>query len=197
MRRGISSRRSLTGRRTTRRRALAALLAAAALAPNPAAAQAQDNAVMRGQVLDTLVVNNDADMDFGDIIPGTANGTVVMTPSATPTCATNNGIVRTGTCRAARFDGDATFLFLLRVTGPAGNQVTLTGPMGATMALNNFTFAITTAALNLGPQGNDQRYLLLTGDGNFTIYVGGTLNVARTQRPGVYNGTFSVSFNYD
>jgi hypothetical protein len=197
MRWGTSSGRRPGAGRTTRRRALAALSATLAFVPSPAAAQDQDSAVMRGQILDTLTVNNDADMDFGDIVPGTANGTVVMTASAAPTCTANNGIVRTGTCRAARFDGDATFLFLLRVTRPAGNQIMLTGPMGATMALNNFSFAITTAALNLGPQGNDQRYLLLTGSGNFTIYVGGTLNVARTQRPGVYNGTFSINFNYD
>ena len=197
MRRGISSRRRHDGRRTTRRRALAALLGAAVFAPAPAAAQAQDNAVMRGQILDTLVVNNDADMDFGDIIPGTANGTVVLTPSATPSCTTNNGIVRTGNCRAARFDGDASFLFFLRVTKPAGNQLTLTGPMGATMVVNNLTYAMTTANLPLGSTATEQRYLILTGSGNFTLYVGGTLNVSQTQRPGVYNGTFAISFNYD
>lgn len=197
MRRGTSSRRRPSTRRSTRRRTLGALLAAAALAPAPAAAQAQDNALMTGEILDTLAVNNDADMDFGDIIPGTANGTVVMTPSATPTCTANNGIVRTGTCRAARFDGDATFLFLLRVTKPAGNQLTLTGPMGATMLVNNLSYAMTTANIPWGSTATEQRYLILTGNGNFTLYVGGTLNVSRTQRPGVYNGTFAIQFNYD
>jgi hypothetical protein len=194
---GTSSRRGHIGRRTTRQRALAALLAATVLAPHPTAAQDQDSAVMRGQILDTLVVNNDADLDFGDIIPGTANGTVVLTPSATPTCTANNGIVRTGTCRAARFDGDARFLFLLRVTKPAGNQLTLTGPMGATMLVSNLSYAMPTANIPLASTATEQRYLILTGSGNFTLYVGGTLNVASNQRPGVYNGTFSISFNYD
>ena len=152
---------------------------------------------MRSEVLDSMVVENEADMDFGDIIPGATNGTVVMTPSGSPLCTPNNGIIRTGTCRAARFDGDVSFFFFLRVTRPAGNQITLTGPNGATMQLTNFTYDMATASWNLGLQGNDQRYVILTGNGNFTLYVGGTLNVASNQRPGVYNGSFALTFNYD
>ncbi len=180
------------------RHALGALLVALALAPHPAAAQVRDTALMRGEIMQPLVVHNDADMDFGRIMPGTApgTGTVVMTPSASATCTTNNGIIRTGTCRAARFEGDTSFLFLLRVTKPAG-PITLTGPAGATMVLDNLTADISTAALTLSASGNEYRYLILTGGGNFTLYVGGTLHVARTQRPGVYNGTFTLSFNYD
>jgi hypothetical protein len=180
-----------------RRRASSWLLLAAALAPLPGAAQDQEAIFARGEILDSMVVNNEADLDFGDLMPGTANGTVVLTPAAVATCTPNNGIVHSGNCRAARFDGDASFLFFLRVTKPAGNQLTLTGPGGATMLVDNLTYAMTTANLPIGTTATEQRYLLLTGGGNFTLYVGGRLHVARTQPPGVYNGTFTLSFNYD
>lgn len=172
------------------------LLAAAALAPVPASAQ-QDVARQRAEILDPMTVENEADMDFGDIVPGNSNGTVIMTPSATATCTANNGIVRTGTCRAARFDGDVSFLYSLRVTKPAGGQINLVGPAGATMALRNLTFGSGGGMLVLGSTANEHRYLILNVDGSFTVYVGGTLNVARNQRPGVYNGTFALTFNYD
>lgn len=181
------------------KRVVAALLAALALAPLPAASQqAADAARLRAQVLDPLIVENPADMDFGEIVPRGTAGQVIMTAGPNPTCTATNGILKADTtCRAAHFEGDTNFLFLLRVTRPAGNQITLTGPGGATMLLNNFTFAPGPGILNLGPQGNDQRYLILNLDGSFDVYVGGTLHVGGLQPAGVYNGTFVVTFNYD
>jgi hypothetical protein len=192
---GSFLRRSRRVRRAHGGRASCALFAAFAFAPLPAAAQVQDWALTRGEILDSMAVNNEADLDFGDLLPGAANGTVVLTPSAAPTCTPNNGIVHSGNCRAARFDGGASFLFPLRVTRPPGNQLTLTGPMGATMQVSNLTYAMTTFHFPLAPTATEQRYLLLSP--NFTLYVGGTLNVASNQRPGVYNGTFTLTFNYD
>lgn len=180
------------------RRAICALLAALALAPLPAAAQkAQGNALIQSEILDPMTLQNDADMDFGRIMPGTANGTVVMTPSETSivaACTTTSGIVRTGTCKAARFDGQVPFIFNLQITKPAGNQITLIGPAGATMRLHDFTFAKGSDWM-LGGSPTNPSYLVLFG--NFTVYVGGTLDVARTQRAGIYNGTFTLTFNYN
>lgn len=151
-------------------------------------------------MLDSMVVQNEADMDFGDIIPGTADGTVVMSPRAAATCATNNGIIHTGTCQAAEFGGDVAFLFLLRITKPAGDQITLVGPGGATMLLDTFTVGagsgLTTFANGNGPP-NQQRYRVVSLDGRFTFYIGGTLHVARNQPAGIYNGTFALTVNYD
>jgi hypothetical protein len=194
---GNSSRRRPGGRRTTGQRVLCALLVALALAPLPAAAQqrVQGRGMMRSEILAPVTVQNDADMDFGDIIPGTANGSVVMTPgNPTATCTTNAGIIRTGPCKAARFDGELPFLFGLEITKPAGNQINLVGPAGATMRLHDFTFA-KGSGLMLGGSLTDPTYFVIGG--TFTVYVGGTLDVARTQRPGIYNGTFTLSFNYN
>ena len=36
---------------------------------------------MRSEIVDAATLQNDADMDFGDIIPSGTTGTVVMTPA--------------------------------------------------------------------------------------------------------------------
>lgn len=186
------------GRRATRNRALGALVAAGALSPLPAAAQqGQGYAVVQGQILDSFTVQNNGQMNFGTISPGTANGTVVMVPSETSTagtCTTTSGIVHTGLCRTARFEGSLPFVFNLQITRPVGNQVTLSGPSGATILLHDFTFARGSTWM-FGNATNDTTYLVLFG--NFVIYVGGTIDVARTQRAGVYTGSFTIKFNYN
>jgi len=198
---GNPSRMRRKGWRAGRQHALRVLLAAAALVPLPAAAQqAQSYAVMRGEILDGIVLQNPADMEFGRITPGTADGTVVMTPngsSAVASCTTNFGIVQIGNCQAARFEGNIPFIHPLQITKPPGDQVILTGPAGATMRLRRFTI-IKGAGLMFGTDlatTPTVSYLVLGG--NFVIYVGGTLDVARTQRAGIYTGSFTLSFNYN
>lgn len=175
---------------------LALVLAAPAIAV-PAAAQSADAAFARSEILDTIIVTNPADMDFGRITPRGTPGTVVLPANGAPTCTTSGTLLRAGPCRAARFDGDVTFLYTLRITKPAGGQIMLTGPAGATMQLNNFTLSAGGGLWDVGATATEQRYLVLNLAGNFTVYVGGTLHVAGNQRPGVYNGTFSMTFNYD
>jgi len=192
---GYPSRRRRDERRTRGQCALSALLAAAAFVPHPAAAQAKRaSAVTTAEILNPMILQNPADMDFGDIVPGTANGTIIMTPGATATCATSNGITKDAICRAARFDGQVPFVFNLQITKPAGDQIDLVGPAGAIMKLHNFTFA-KGSALMLGGTLTDPTYFVIGG--NFTVFVGGTLDVARNQRAGIYNGTFTLSFNYN
>jgi hypothetical protein len=197
---GNPGRRRRDGRRTRRQRTLVALLVAAACVPLPAAAQQRAIGMtqMRAEILDAMTLNNGANMDFGRISPGNANGTVVMTPddaSNVASCATNNGIIQVGNCRSARFQGNVPFIFNLQITKPAGNQVILTGPAGATMRLHDFTFA-KGSGLMIGPAlTTDPQYWVIGG--NFEVFVGGTLDVARTQRAGVYNGTITLSFNYN
>lgn len=171
--------------------------AAAAIAlilAHPALAQERDTARTAGEILDPIIVVNEADMDFGDITPRGTDGTVVLNPGAAATCTPNNGILRTGTCRAARFDGVLPFVHVLQVTKPAGDQISLVGPGGETMRLHDFTFA-KGGGLMLGGSATNPTYLVIGG--TFIIYVGGTLDVAGDQAPGVYNGTFELTFNYD
>jgi hypothetical protein len=184
-------------RRARAKRRACAVLAAAALAPLPAAAQQQAHPLMTAEIVDTLSVRNDADMDFGGIIPSGNTGTVVMTPSASPSCATTGGLVHTGACKAAVFVGFAFATADLRVQRPAGNSINLTGPGGATMQLNAFTFGATGTTVSLGQNGANHRFRIDALDGAFLFYVGGTLNVAATQAPGIYNGSFDIRVSYN
>ena len=62
------------------------------------------------------------------------------------------------------------------------------------MMLHHFRYAKGTP-LMLGGTAENPTYLVFGG--TFILYVGGTLDVARTQRPGIYNGTFELTFNYN
>jgi hypothetical protein len=165
----------------------------------PAAGQSLDNALVRTEIVDSSTLQNDADMDFGDIIPSASAGTVVLTPSATPTCTATPSLVRSGPCKAAEFSGTALAGAQLRVRRPNGNSITLTGPGGATMTVTAFTFGSTAPTVYLGNPGNspNHRFRVDAPDGSYAFYVGGTLNVGATQLPGIYNGTFEIDVTYN
>jgi hypothetical protein len=187
--------------RATCERAACALLVAAACAPLPLAAQAAiGNAPARTTVLPPFTVGPGADLDFGQITSAGPAGTVVLPANGANTsasCTTTGGLVHAGACRAARFDGDASWFFPLQVTKPAGNQLILTGPLGATMVVNNLTYGGTTGLFPLGSTATTQSYLVTAFSGEFTLHVGGRLNVGVNQRPGIYTGTFALTFNYN
>ena len=183
-------------------RAVCALLAAVALAPLPALAQAATaDADARITILPPFTVGPGADLDFGQITSSGPAGTVTIPASGANTsasCTVTGPLIHTGNCRAARFDGDApNWLFPLQVTKPAGNQLTLTGPLGATMLVNNLTYGGTTGLFASGSTATTQSYWVIAFNGEFTLHVGGRLNVGVNQRPGVYTGTFTLTFNYN
>lgn len=186
------------GRRRAFAVRLAGLLSAgAALAPFQAAAQQQANALMSAEIGDPTTMHHDADMDFGMIMPSTTLGTVVMTPSATPTCTTTGGLVRSGPCKAAAFTGLAFFHADLRVQRPSGDRIDLVGPGGATMRLQDFTFGSTGTTVSLGANGANHRFRIDAANGAYTFYVGGTLRVGPGQAPGIYDGTFEIRITYN
>lgn len=194
---GNPSRGRHAGRRTMRQRAVAALLGAAAFAPLPAAGQATDTTQAQVGVLDPVTIGPGADMDFGQITTSGNPGTVVMAPVAAPTCPTTGGLVRTGTCRSAMFEGDAYFLADLRVQRPTPDWINLVGPGGATMRLETFTFGSSFPTVYNGATGVNHRFRVWSLFGDYRFYVGGTLRVAGNQMPGVYNGTFAIQVNYN
>lgn len=176
--------------------ALAACVAAMASA-QPADAQSVATAQMSAQIDSPIIIIDGNDMDFGTIAARNNSGTVTMTAAASAQCSTTGGLVQTGTCRAATFTGSVSFLFLLRVQGPSGDQIDLSGPGGATMTLDNFTFGAGPGLWDLGTNAGSRRFLILNGNGSYSFYAGGTLHVAANQTPGVYTGTFQVQLNYN
>jgi hypothetical protein len=175
---------------------LGALAAAAALAPLPALAQAVESSPARITVLDPATAGVLADMHFGQITTTGTAGTVVMTPSASPTCTTTGGLVRAGICRAALFEGTATYQAEVRVMRPSGNSIQLTGPGGATMQVDTFVFAPTGSTSLISVNGANTRLRVNATDGSYAFYAGATLRVAATQAPGTYTGTFEIRITF-
>lgn len=176
--------------------ARAAAFALAALAPLPAAAQ-QAQALIGGEILDSTTIGSDADLDFGRIMQSLTAGTVTLTASPSAICTTTGGLVRTGTCQAARFSGFAPVGAGMRVMRPNGNKITLTGPGGATMEVNTFTFGATGTTVYTGNNGANHHFTISAPDGAYTFYVGGRLQVGATQTPGLYTGTMEVRITYN
>ena len=174
-----------------------AATAVAALAPLPAAAQQQAYALIGAEIVDSTTMHPDADMDFGLIMPSASIGTVVMTPSASPTCTVTGSIVRSGACKAAEFSGVSFPAVEMRVMRPSGDKIDLTGPGGAKMRLDDFTFGSTGATVYLGASGANHRFRIDAPDGAYTFHVGGTLRVGAAQAPGVYSGTFEIRIIYN
>jgi hypothetical protein len=153
-----------------------------------------------GAVIEQPVsINNKNDMLFGDIAYTTGGGTVQLSPDASAVCTPSAGLVHTGTCQAAKFEGNAGFLHMrLTVKQPNGNRITLTGPGGATMRVDNFTFGPGSGLTDQGQNGANHKFgISIWNWGSYTFYVGGTLHVAANQAPGVYNGTFDVQISYN
>lgn len=195
--------RPIRGGARTLRAAVLAAVAAAVLLPLPASAQSLGVRTAKANeaaiVLTPGSIVKTVDMDFGSIaVRGTA-GTVVLTPSASSTCTPTGTLVHTGNCKAATFAirGIRNQHVRIRDAGNTG-FITLTGPGGATMRMDTETISVSGMVAN--GNGNGWRfgnYLINSASGNAIFWLGGTLRVAGTQAPGVYNGTFVVQIQFN
>lgn len=175
-----------------------ALVAALALSPVHAFAQDADTVNVTLSVLTPGSIVKVADMDFGQIVRPNAAGTVILSPSASATCTTTNGLVRSGNCQAAHFAILGRRNWRVRIRQTNNGVVTLNGPSGATMTMTNITFA--SADLSTRPGGNGWNlgnYNIDTVGGLANFYLGGRLNVGALQTPGVYNGTVNIQIQFN
>lgn len=150
------------------------------------------------EIVDPLSISKISDMDFGNVVPTTNAGTVVMTPTAAATCTASGGIIQSGTCQAAEFQGRGLFLQTFRIRLPPQRRMTLTGP-GADMLVDNMTTGISGSLvlISISPGNGFTRYLILDLDGQFRYYIAGRLNVGANQVPGSYSGTFTIMVDYN
>jgi hypothetical protein len=168
--------------------AACAALAAAICLSAPAHAQSATAESFASVVAPgTLVASRD--LNFGNIVQPSAAGTVTVSSANAATCSTTGGLVRTGTCSSAQLDGKATGWSGLTFTKPG--TITLTGPDGATMTVDNFSIQAGSGILSIFG------YYLIIGDGSFSLYVGARLHVAANQTAGTYHGTFQVQMEYN
>lgn len=131
-----------------------------------------------------LAIVKNIDMNFGNIAPGGAAGTVLLSPAGvrTPTGVTFLP-ANPGTVTAASFT----------VTGLSGATYSITLPAGSTTVTSGAnTMTVDTWTSTPTPNGT------LTG-GTETLTVGATLNVGASQPVGTYASVtpFSVTVNYN
>lgn len=173
---------------------VAALGMGAALAVAPAHAQSAGSYDTQVSLIEPLTITKLSDLDFGDLVV-TTGGTVVLTPTVTPTCSTTGGVIHSAECIPATFGGSGQFGQRVRVRRPIGNAFTLTGP-GADMTVTDITINGDPTLVPTQSNPNWERFTIGAPDGTFIFRVGGTLNVNPAQTPGVYTGTFEIRLDY-
>lgn len=173
---------------------LAALAAGLTGMAVSASAQSSGSYDARVAVIEPLTITKLTDLDFGDII-GPSGGTIVLTPTVTPTCVATGGLVHTNECQPATFGGSGTANQRVRVRRPIGNTITLSGP-GADMTVTDITINGDPTLNPVRSNPNWERFRIGAADGTFIFRVGGTLNVNPNQAPGVYTGTFDIRLDY-
>jgi Mat/Ecp fimbriae major subunit len=156
--------------------ALAGVAAVAAMSSSAAFADTE-NATATAQILGAVNLQKFADMDLGTIASSSAAGTVTLpTASNTRSCS---GVTCVGTATRARFQVvAATNGYIIDISHSP--TASLTGP-GLAMPL---TLQASTAAVTFNSATLQD------------IFVGGTLTVGANQAAGTYNGTFTVTADY-
>ncbi|GAA4049057.1 DUF4402 domain-containing protein [Parerythrobacter jejuensis] len=170
--------------------ALLCLAAPAAAQSNSAAPDASASVIASG------TMRNTGDLDFGKVAPGDTGGTIVVAP--------DNSATVTGTVLSVSTPSAASFIIERRtgldfpayVSPTTADSITLihATDTSETMQLTNFTndfnrtrtifFGLFTVPAWFGQTSYDFR-------------VGGTLNVAGNQMPGVYTGEFVVRVDFE
>jgi hypothetical protein len=179
--RGAKTARLLTG-------SAAGIMAMLAVA-SPARAETKpaDAQIAVVRPLEFIRVEN---LDFGRVIRSSTAGTVTIAPDGTRT--KTGGVILIGTgAQAAEFAGMGSNNQRVDVSLGA-NQIFVTGP-GAPMRVHTFVIGSTpTAILTTTPR----RFRINSPTGIFIFPVGATLDVGANQTPGTYNGTWTITLNY-
>ncbi len=151
-------------------------------AEGPASASASASA--NATIITPIAIAQVADLNFGNIVAGTATGTVTVDTGGNRTSSTGITLPNAtlGTVNAAEFTvtglADATYA----ITLPGSIDISTTG--GETMTVTGFTS---------NPSGTGT----LAANGEQTLSVGATLNVGENQAAGDYTGTFNVTVAYN
>lgn len=173
--------------------------ALAALTANPALADsAQATATAQATIVTALGLVKVQDLKFGRIAARPTTGTVTVDPN-NGTCAVTGAIISAGGCQYAEFAGMGARRMLVRIQVPGG--VTLIGPAGSSILVDNLTLGTAPELSLVGGNGNgngngNQRYQIVSNTGVFTFRVGGRAHIGANQRPGVYTAQFTVQVNY-
>ncbi|MEL6542280.1 MAG: DUF4402 domain-containing protein [Pseudomonadota bacterium] len=169
------------------------LCAAALLASSAGALQAQTATTQSTvQIQGDTRITKLGDLNFGQIIPGASGGTITVAPNGN--VSTSGTLVAADTAQtAASFELEREILQdFPTYEGPDGTdtiEITHTSIPTARMTVRDFT----TDFNRPGFFGLPAYFFRTT----FDFRVGGTLDVASDQEPGLYVGTFTVTIDYN
>ena len=181
--------------------ACAALLTQPALAANPPVSV---TATARATVVAPLTLVWVQDLKFGRIVPRPQPGTVTVDQN-TGACTVTGPILEVGKCQYARFAGMGTKNLSARIT--LISLTDLTGP-GQTMVLDQIMLGTNStisfvgntnangSGVGLTKGGNAERFTIITNSGIYLLNIGGRLNVNANQAAGVYNGSITITVQY-
>jgi spore coat protein U-like protein len=184
------------------RAALRTVLALMVLTLFAGQAQAQEvasaSASAQATVVAPLTLIKVTDINFGRVAARPTAGTVTINVNS-GACTTTGGIIHQGACQYAEFAGMGRRRMTTRIQVPA--SITLTGPAGATMLVDQVALGTAPELQFIGGNGNglgngNRRYEIVSNTGIFTFRVAGRLNVGANQRPGIYTGNFNVTVQY-
>jgi len=159
-----------------------AAVSAFALSASSTALRAEivDDAVVKAEIVATLTLTEETQMDFGKITTDVAAGTIIMSPAGV---ITGTAVARhyAGTQVPGEFKVVGTNLASIVITLPS-SAVTLQGP----------TETMTATAFNHDAGATPA----LSGIGEATFKVGAQLNINNSQEVGAYSGTYTVAVVY-
>lgn len=167
----------------------AALLGTALLAAAPTLAQTTSTAASRARVLTPVNLSVTQELNFGSIIPSTTRASTVRV-NQNETVTLGGGAVRVGNHhKTSRQTGSGTRNAVILITRPP--TIYLTGP-GPRMRVRSWTLGTTSGLTRV--TGN--QYRITAANGVFGFRLGATLDVAQNQPEGEYQGSYTVTVNY-
>lgn len=157
-----------------------AILTVFAIAPVVAQSTDFDQADASATIVAAIAITNTSDLDFGEVVPGTSTGTVVMSTAGLRSAFGGTTLGSEGSASAAGFD----------VSGADGYAFSITLP--ESIELESGEDAMTVDAFTSDPDASST-----LADGARAVAVGATLNVGANQAEGVYSGSFDVTVDYN
>ncbi|MDD2286047.1 MAG: DUF4402 domain-containing protein [Bacteroidales bacterium] len=130
----------------------------------------------------TLSISKSNDVEFGSIIPSATLGSVTINPATGVVSHLNVTLLASSAIRRS-----ATFI----INGTPNHSVSIV------FSTSFIELSATGVSEKLKYTLNKNNLNAIGGDGTATLKVGGTLEVKGNQPPGNYNGTFSVTVNYN
>jgi len=143
------------------------------------------------EVLDALVLNNDAALDFGTMVVS-GGGVVTLAADGTLSCA-DPDIVCSGTTSVAAFSVEGTASKAVTINLPTGSVELRHPSYTAATATEHAIILDTFTSSENGATGPE---VTLDTDGDATFDVGGTITLDGSEVAGIYDGTFDVSVEY-